>query len=91
MISRKFGLSKPDISCQNHGFKHFNLKCIYPISYEIAKRQTPEKRICPIDNCTYAIRAKMSDISQIFEMDDIFTRKDAISGILSPQYSCGYH
>jgi hypothetical protein len=29
--------------------------------------------IRPIENCTYAIRAKMSDIFQVFEVMDIFT------------------
>jgi hypothetical protein len=39
-----------------------------------------QKMIRPIENCIYAIKAKMSDISTVFEAPDIFTRKDAISG-----------
>ena len=39
---------------------------------KLQKKANPAKRICPIENCTYAIRAKMSDISQVFEVDDIF-------------------
>jgi hypothetical protein len=35
------------------------------------KKANHEKRICPIENCRYAIRAKMSDISKVFEVDDI--------------------
>ena len=35
------------VSCQKHKFKHFNFHYIYPISYKIAKRETPDKRICP--------------------------------------------
>jgi len=58
---------------------------IYRISYKIAKSQTPAKKVCAIENCIYAIKAKMSDLSQVFETDDIFTRKDAISGFkISP-------
>ena len=45
------------------------------------------KRIYPIENCRYAIRAKMSDISQVFEVDDIFTRKDVISGFKSSPWA----
>jgi hypothetical protein len=42
-----------------------------------------QKMIRPIENCRYAIKAKMSDILQVFEVDDIFTRKDAILGLKS--------
>ena len=59
-------------SCQNHRFKDFNCQYIHPISCKIAKKANSVKWICPIENCTYAIRAKMSDISQVFEVDDIF-------------------
>ena len=51
---------------------------IYPISYKIAKKANPRKWNCPIENRRYAIRAKISDISQDFRVDDIFIRKDAI-------------
>jgi hypothetical protein len=37
------------------------------------QKANPAKRICPIENCRYSIRAKMSDISQVFEEDDIST------------------
>ena len=59
------------ISCHKYNLKPSLVQYIYPISYKIAKRQTPEKRICPIENYRCAIRAKMSDISQVFEVDDI--------------------
>jgi hypothetical protein len=62
-----------DTSCQSSKLENFHLKFIYRISYKIAKRQAPEKRICPIENCRYAIEIKMSDILQIFEVIDIFT------------------
>ena len=42
-----------------------------------------QKMIRPIENCIYAIKAKMSDILQVFEVDDILTRKDTISGLKS--------
>jgi len=45
---------------------------IIDISYKIAKKANTRKWICPIENCRFAIRAKMSDISQVFEADDIF-------------------
>jgi len=51
--------------CQSSKLENFHLKFIYRISYKIAKRQTLEKRISPIGNCRYAIRAKMSDRSEL--------------------------
>ena len=57
---------------QSIKIENFHLKFIYRISYKIAKRQAPEKRICPIENCGYAIEIKMSDLSRVFRADDIF-------------------
>jgi len=65
-------------ACQKHRFKHFNFQYIYLISYKIAKKANPRKWNCPIENRRYAIRAKISDISQDFRVNDIFIRKDAI-------------
>ena len=62
---------KVQISCQSSKLENFHLKFIYRISYKIAKRQAPEKRICPIENCRYAIEIKMSDLLQVYEADDI--------------------
>ena len=59
------------ISCHKHRFKHFNFHYIYLISYKNAKKANPVKWICPIGNCRCSIRAKMSDISKVFEGDDI--------------------
>ena len=64
--------SKLVLSCHKHKFKHLNSRYIYLISYKIAKKANPWKTICPIENCRYAIETKMSDISQVFEVDDIF-------------------
>jgi hypothetical protein len=44
----------------------------------LQKKPNPRKWNCPIENRRYAIRAKISDISQDFRVDDIFIRKDAI-------------
>jgi len=66
-------LYRRQITCQKFRFKNLNLNCIYRIFYKIAKRQIPAKKIRPIENCIYAIRAKMSDIFQVFEVIDIFT------------------
>jgi hypothetical protein len=46
-----------------------------------------QKMIRPIENCIYLIKAKVSDISQVFETDDIFTRKNAISGFKSSPWA----
>jgi hypothetical protein len=56
---------KPDISCQSIKLENFHLRFIYRISYKIAKKANPPKWICPIENCRYAIKAKMSDISAV--------------------------
>jgi hypothetical protein len=32
----------------------------------------PKNRFAPIENCTYAIETKMSDLSKVSETDDIF-------------------
>jgi hypothetical protein len=42
-----------------------------------------QKMIRPIENCIYAIKAKMSDLSPVFEVDDIFLFMDAITGLKS--------
>jgi hypothetical protein len=39
---------------------------------EMQKKANPVKWICPIGNCRCSIRAKMSDISKVLEVDDIF-------------------
>jgi hypothetical protein len=45
---------------------------------KLQKKANSRKWNCPIENRRYAIRAKISDISQDFRVDDIFIRKDAI-------------
>ena len=59
------------ISCQSSKFENFHLRFIYRISHHIAIKANPPKWICPIENCRYAIKAKMSDLSQVLEVDDI--------------------
>jgi len=44
------------------------------------------KWICPIGNCTYAIRAKISDISQDFRLADILGIPQAIKGFDKPDF-----
>jgi len=61
----KRGVGYFKIPCQSSKLENFHLKFIYRISYKIAKRQTLEKRISPIGNCRYAIKAKMSDRSEL--------------------------
>jgi len=56
---------------QNNNLKEVYTNCIYCKFYKKAKRQTLEKRISPIENCRYAIRAKMSDLSQVLRPVDI--------------------
>jgi hypothetical protein len=53
-------------------FENFHLRFIYRISYKIAIKANPPKWLCPIENYRYAIKAKMSDISKVFEAADIF-------------------
>ena len=38
---------KPLISGHDHKYEHLNFLYRYPISYKIAKKANPEKRICP--------------------------------------------
>ena len=42
-----FYVSKPVFSCHKHKFKNLNCQYIYPISYKIAKKANPAKRIYP--------------------------------------------
>jgi len=65
----------------NRLFHSVLLSSIYPIPYKISKKAPPRKWDCPIENCWYAIRAKMSDLSKVFEMNDICPFYQAISGI----------
>ena len=37
------------ISCQKHKSNNLNFKYIYRISYKIAKKANPQKKICPIE------------------------------------------
>jgi len=43
----KIQFRKLHVSCQYSRFKHLNFKYIYLISYKIAKKANPRKRICP--------------------------------------------
>jgi hypothetical protein len=52
-------------ACHKHNLKPSLIQYIYPVSFKNAKSQTLEKRICPIENCRYAIKADMSAISHL--------------------------
>ena len=57
-------------SCHTSKFEHLNFLYIYPISYKIAKKANPQKRICPYKN----------DITTIFYKYDtpVLLQKHAI-------------
>jgi len=59
------------ISCQSIKCENFHLRFIYRIPYKIAIKANPPKWICPIENCRYAIKAKMSDLSPVLRPVDI--------------------
>jgi hypothetical protein len=44
----KLGLPKLVLSCHKHNLKPSLVQYIYRISYKIAKKSNPAKRICPI-------------------------------------------
>ena len=71
------------LSCQNKNLEATYPEYIYRKIQEKSKGQTLLNGFALIENCRYAIRAKMSDISQVFEGDDIFTSMDAIAGLKS--------
>jgi hypothetical protein len=53
--------------------KHLTFHYIYPIFYKIAKKANPRKKIYPIENCRYEIKAKMLAVSKAFRPVDILT------------------
>jgi hypothetical protein len=79
-------------ACHKHNLKPSLIQYIYPVSFKNAKRQTLEKRICPIENCRYAIKANMSDSSKVLKPVDIlrdlneirdFDKPDSVSHYLN--------
>ena len=61
------------LSCHKYNLKPNLVQYIYPISYKIEKKANPRKKIYPIENCRYEIKAKMLAVSKVFRPIDILT------------------
>ena len=68
------------VSCHKYNLKPSLVQYIYRISYKIAKKANPDKGFAPFENCRYAIRAKMSDISKVFESVEMLRYYQTIKG-----------